>query len=95
MLLFVKKYKQEVMGVGEVALPGEGGALKEAAIQRAAKEAKDRSGGDKKEAVQHRISNNSSNASTTGSMNGTDDSNKTEYVRESWQQLKLKIKDRV
>ncbi|XP_028262757.1 LIM and cysteine-rich domains protein 1 isoform X2 [Parambassis ranga] len=79
MLLFVKKYKQEVMGVGEVALPGEGGALKEAAIQRAAKEAKDRSGGDKKDAVQHHISNNSSNASTTGSVNGTDDSNKTEY----------------
>lgn len=38
MLLFVKHYKQEVLGVGEVALPGEGGALKDAANQRAAKE---------------------------------------------------------
>ncbi|XP_069006845.1 LIM and cysteine-rich domains protein 1 [Embiotoca jacksoni] len=43
MLLFVKRYKQEVLGVGEVALPGEGGALREAAIQRTAKEAKDQS----------------------------------------------------
>lgn len=38
MLLFVKHYKQEVLGVGEVALPGEGGALREAANQRAAKD---------------------------------------------------------
>lgn len=38
MLLFVKQYKEEVLGVGEVALPGEGGALREAAAQRAAKE---------------------------------------------------------
>uniref|UniRef100_H3DJE3 LIM and cysteine-rich domains 1 n=1 Tax=Tetraodon nigroviridis TaxID=99883 RepID=H3DJE3_TETNG len=38
MLLFVKRYKEEVLGVGEVALPGEGGALREAAAQRAAKE---------------------------------------------------------
>lgn len=38
MLLFVKRYKEEVLGVGEVALPGEGGALQEAAAQRAAKE---------------------------------------------------------
>lgn len=38
MLLFVKKYKQEVLGVGEVALPGEGGVLREAANQRAGKE---------------------------------------------------------
>lgn len=38
MLLFVKHYKQEVLGVGEVGLPGEGGALREAANLRAAKE---------------------------------------------------------
>lgn len=49
MLLFVKHYKQEVLGVGEVALPGEGGALQEAANQRAAKEAKDQQGANRKE----------------------------------------------
>ncbi|KAG7226849.1 hypothetical protein INR49_014199 [Caranx melampygus] len=37
MLLFVKHYKQEVLGVGEVALPGEAGALRDAAIQRTAR----------------------------------------------------------
>lgn len=80
MLLFVKHYKQEVLGVGEVALPGEGGALKEAAIQRTAKEAKDRS--DKKDAAEHRDHGSAHNnaASTAGSTNGTDDSTKTEYV---------------
>ncbi|CAL8336700.1 unnamed protein product [Merluccius merluccius] len=41
MLLFVRSYKQEVLGVGEVAFAGEGGALMEAANQRSAKEAKD------------------------------------------------------
>lgn len=41
MLLFVKQYKEEVLGVGEVALPGEGGTLREAAAQRAAKEPKE------------------------------------------------------
>ncbi|XP_072237532.1 LIM and cysteine-rich domains protein 1 [Leuresthes tenuis] len=76
MLLFVKQYKQEVLGVGEVALPGEAEALREAATQRTAKEAKDR--GDKKDAVQQQ-----SHTSTTSSVdsapatNGTDD--KTEY----------------
>uniref|UniRef100_A0A673ADP9 LIM and cysteine-rich domains 1 n=1 Tax=Sphaeramia orbicularis TaxID=375764 RepID=A0A673ADP9_9TELE len=40
MLLFVKQYKQDVLGVGEVALPGEAGALREAANQRSAKETK-------------------------------------------------------
>ncbi|XP_078804097.1 LIM and cysteine-rich domains protein 1 isoform X2 [Oryzias latipes] len=38
MLLFVKQYKQEVLGVGEVALPGESAALKEAGMLRTAKE---------------------------------------------------------
>lgn len=80
MLLFVKHYKQEVLGVGEVALPGEGGALREAAIQRTAKEAKDRSNSDKKDALEGHGSTNSSNTSTTGSTNGTDGSTKTEYV---------------
>ncbi|CAL8338388.1 unnamed protein product [Lota lota] len=42
MLLFVRSYKQEVLGVGEVALAGEGKALMEAATQRGAKEAKDK-----------------------------------------------------
>lgn len=82
MLLFVKHYKQEVLGVGEVALPGEGGALKEAAIQRTAKEAKDRSNSSKKDAVEHQDhgSTNRSTASAAGSTNGTNDSTKTEYV---------------
>ncbi|XP_014864189.1 PREDICTED: LIM and cysteine-rich domains protein 1 [Poecilia mexicana] len=74
MILFVKQFKLEVLGVGEVGLPGEGGALKEAAAQRTAKEVKDR--GDKAEAVQHQ--NQSVSRSTTSSaVNGTDD--KTEY----------------
>ncbi|XP_077429848.1 LIM and cysteine-rich domains protein 1 [Vanacampus margaritifer] len=38
MLLFVKRYKMEVLGVGEVALPGDSEALREAANQREAKE---------------------------------------------------------
>ncbi|GLD73773.1 LIM and cysteine-rich domains protein 1, partial [Lates japonicus] len=81
MLLFVKQYKQEVLGVGEVALPGEGGALREAAIQRTAKEAKDRSNSDKKDALEHQDHSltNSSTSSATGSTNGTDDGTKTEY----------------
>ena len=82
MLLFVKQYKQEVLGVGEVALPGEEGALKEAAIQRTTKEAKDRSNSDKKDALEHHDHSSANNnaASTAGSTNGTDDSTKTEYV---------------
>lgn len=68
MLLFVKRYKEEVLGVGEVALPGEGGALREAAAQRAAKEAKDGADG-------------SSPSSAAAAANGThDESTKTEYV---------------
>lgn len=83
MLLFVKQYKQEVLGVGEVALPGEGGALREVAIQRTAKEAKDRSSSSKKEhAVEHQDHGSASRsaASAAGSTNGTDKSTKTEYV---------------
>ncbi|XP_047440188.1 LIM and cysteine-rich domains protein 1 isoform X2 [Mugil cephalus] len=79
MLLFVKQYKQEVLGVGEVALPGEGDALQEAAVQRTAKESKDR--GDKKDAGEHKehsLTNNST-ASTTASTNGTDENKKTEH----------------
>lgn len=72
MLLFVKHYKQEVLGVGEVALPGEGGALREATIQRTAKEAKDRSNTNKKDAVEHQ------GHGSAGSTNGTDE--KKEYV---------------
>lgn len=85
MLLFVKQYKQEVLGVGEVALPGEGGALREAAIQRTAKEAKDRSNSNKKEALDHgnHGSTNLSTAAAAGSTNGTNDSTKSEYVRVS------------
>ncbi|XP_022597897.1 LIM and cysteine-rich domains protein 1 [Seriola dumerili] len=81
MLLFVKHYKQEVLGVGEVALPGEGGALGDAAVQRTAKEAKDRSNSDKKDALERQdtSSTNSSASSATGSTNGTDESVKTEY----------------
>lgn len=78
MLLFVKQYKQEVLGVGEVALPGEGGALSEAAIQRAAKEAKERSS-DKKDAAQHQ-DQDSANSSVASSTNGTEYNDKTEHV---------------
>ena len=81
MLLFVKQYKQEVLGVGEVALPGEGGALREAAIQRTAKEAKDRSNSNKKDALDHSATNPGA-ASAAGSTNGTDDGTKTDYVSE-------------
>ncbi|XP_033481512.1 LIM and cysteine-rich domains protein 1 [Epinephelus lanceolatus] len=82
MLLFVKSYKQEVLGVGEVALPGEGGALREAAIQRTAKEAKDRSNSDKKGALeqQHHGLTDSSTATVSGSTNGTDDNTKTVHL---------------
>lgn len=68
MLLFVKQYKQEALGVGEVALPGEAAALRDAALQRTAKEAKD-DGGNKKDA-----------AAAVSSTNGTGESTKTEYV---------------
>lgn len=68
MLLFVKQYKQEALGVGEVALPGEAAALRDAAVQRTAKEAKD-DGSSKKDA-----------ASAVSSTNGTDDSTKAEHV---------------
>ncbi|XP_040059648.2 LIM and cysteine-rich domains protein 1 [Gasterosteus aculeatus] len=66
MLLFVKSYKQEVLGVGEVAFPGEGRALSEAASQRTAKDAKD--GGDRRDAPRQQDS-----SSAAGSTNGTDD----------------------
>ncbi|KAM8914844.1 LIM and cysteine-rich domains protein 1 isoform 2-T3 [Spinachia spinachia] len=58
MLLFVKSYKREVLGVGEVALPGEGQALSEAAAQRTGK--------DRKDAPRQQDS-------AAGSTNGTDD----------------------
>lgn len=64
MLLFVKQYKEEALGVGEVALPGEAAALTDAAVQKTAKD-----GGDKKDA-----------APAVRSTNGTDESTKTEYV---------------
>lgn len=65
MLLFVKRYKEEVLGVGEVALPGEGGALREAAAQRAAKEPQESPDG----------------SSAGSSTNGThEESAKAEYV---------------
>lgn len=67
MLLFVKQYKQEALGVGEVALPGEAAALRDAAVQRSAKEVKD--GGNKKDVTP-----------AVSSTNGTDESTKTEYV---------------
>ncbi|XP_034005811.1 LIM and cysteine-rich domains protein 1 [Trematomus bernacchii] len=80
MLLFVQSYKQEVLGVGEVALPGEGGALREASNQRMAKEAKDRSNSDKKDALKHQDHGSTNkNISDDGSTNGTDGSKKTGY----------------
>nr|XP_015814034.2 LIM and cysteine-rich domains protein 1 [Nothobranchius furzeri] len=71
MILFVKQYKQEVLGVGEVALPGEGSSLKEAANQRAAKEAKVQC--DMKDTAQHQ-----DHCSGSAAVNGTDD--KSEYL---------------
>lgn len=68
MVLFVKHYKQEVLGVGEVALPGEAEALREAARQRTAKDHDD-DGGDKKDA-----------RGDHGATNGTDDSPEAQYV---------------
>nr|XP_061796829.1 LIM and cysteine-rich domains protein 1-like isoform X1 [Nerophis lumbriciformis] len=80
MLLFVKHYKKEVLGVGEVALPAEGGALEEAAIQRSAKEAKERNHGDK-DAASHpsHSSKENSAAPADGPANGTDNNAKTQY----------------
>ncbi|KAG7278225.1 hypothetical protein CRUP_012721, partial [Coryphaenoides rupestris] len=52
MLLFVRSYKQEVLGVGEVALAGEGRALMEAANQRRARETKDQETNSKAEQTQ-------------------------------------------
>ncbi|XP_029007370.1 LIM and cysteine-rich domains protein 1 [Betta splendens] len=71
MVLFVKRYKQEVLGVGEVALPGEAEALREAALQRAAKEAKDGADGDK-DAVSG--PDPSTTSAAAGAANGTEDS---------------------
>ncbi|XP_019716145.1 LIM and cysteine-rich domains protein 1 [Hippocampus comes] len=51
MLLFVKRYKMEVLGVGEVALPGDSEALREATNQ---KEPKEQNHGDKVAADHHR-----------------------------------------
>ncbi|XP_061543122.1 LIM and cysteine-rich domains protein 1 isoform X2 [Phycodurus eques] len=50
MLLFVKRYKMEALGVGEVALPGDGEALREAADQR---EAREQNHGDEEAADRH------------------------------------------
>lgn len=68
MLLFVKQYKQEALGVGEVALPGEAAALRDAVMQRTAKEAKD-DGGSKKDT-----------ASAVSYTNGADEITNTQYV---------------
>ncbi|XP_038135569.1 LIM and cysteine-rich domains protein 1 [Cyprinodon tularosa] len=81
MILFVKQFKQEVLGVGEVALPGEGGALREAAAQRMAKELKDHS--DKADTAQHL-----NQSSISSAVNGT--SNQTEYRCIGCQQEVLK-----
>lgn len=69
MLLFVKQYKQEVLGVGEVALPGESAALKEAVLLRTVKESGQQQG--------HTSASAAAAAAAEGS-NGTD--GMTEYV---------------
>ncbi|XP_061582524.1 LIM and cysteine-rich domains protein 1-like [Cololabis saira] len=85
MLLFVQRYKREVLGVGEVALPGEASALLEAAAQRTAKETaketakntkdgrKDRGG--RKDTAQHQDQDQdiSSLEPSAGAPNGTED----------------------
>ncbi|KAM4612701.1 LIM and cysteine-rich domains protein 1 [Polymixia lowei] len=81
MLLFVRSYKQEVLGVGEVALPGEAAALMETANQRRGKEPNDHSNTNSKAGPEHQdqaLAN--SNTAAAGSTNGTDDSIKTEYL---------------
>ncbi|XP_034021017.1 LIM and cysteine-rich domains protein 1-like [Thalassophryne amazonica] len=78
MLLFVKHYKQEVLGVGEVALPGEGGALREAANQRTLKEDKERNDTEK-ESQQQQDCGSAAGTAGTGSSNSADDSVQTEY----------------
>ncbi|KAF6716454.1 LIM and cysteine-rich domains protein 1 [Oryzias melastigma] len=65
MLLFVKQYKQEVLGVGEVALPGESAALKEAVLLRTVKESGQQQG------------HTSASAAAAEGSNGTD--GMTEY----------------
>ncbi|XP_056157889.1 LIM and cysteine-rich domains protein 1 [Lampris incognitus] len=82
MLLFVRSYKQEVLGLGEVALPGEGGALREAANQRRAKEAKDHGSSNSKGGMKHQDLSpaNGSTAASAGSTNGTQDSTKTKVT---------------
>lgn len=95
MLLFVKHYKQEVLGVGEVALPGEGAALKEAAIQRTAKEAKDRSNSDKKDALEHVDHSSSNSICAAGSTNGTDANTKAEYVSRFYIPLSISLNSRL
>lgn len=82
MLLFVKHYKEAALGVGEVALPGEGRTLREAATQRTAKEAKDRSNSNLKDAVELQKPDPAT-APAAGSTNGTDDGSSTEFVRET------------
>lgn len=66
MLLFVKHYKQEVLGVGEVALPGEDGALRDAANQRAVKEQDATNQSHEKEPEQ-------TSSSSSTSTNGTEE----------------------
>lgn len=61
MILFVKRYKEEVLGVGEVGLPGEGVALREAAAQRRLKES----------AAQHQ--DHGSSGAAVSAVNGADD----------------------
>lgn len=82
MLLFVKQYKQDVLGVGEVALPGEGGALREGANQRTGKEAKDQSTSNKKGNVEHQVPCSTIPGPAPATANGTNESVKSEYVSE-------------
>lgn len=73
MLLFVKRYKMEVLGVGEVALPGDSEALREATNQ---KEPKEQNHGDKAAVDHHR---DHGTAAPVEPRNGTE--NDAQYVK--------------
>ncbi|XP_068605354.1 LIM and cysteine-rich domains protein 1 [Brachionichthys hirsutus] len=73
MLLYVRHYKQEVLGVGEVALPHEGGALREAAIQRMAKEGEDWSERTRTDALDHPDAGSATINPAAASTNETDE----------------------
>ncbi|KAK1875170.1 Testin [Dissostichus eleginoides] len=69
MLLFVQSYKQEVLGSRRGGFTWRGWSSEEASNQRMAKEAKDRSNSDKKDALKHQDhGSTNNNISDDGSL---------------------------